>query len=325
MVSEVSAQGKHWLFTVNNYTPAQVAHIRLLREREDVIYLCYGYEEGQSGTPHLQGFVSFAKKKRFHPVKALLACGNSPYIERARGSPKINRDYCRKGTQSHEEWNTQGVEGPNFGIGANFEEFGELPGGQGKRSDWDAFREWVDGLDSRPSHRELVSEFPKLFAQYGERLWTVVDALLPVIQFTEEDVALRDWQEDLVQEWEEPADPRKVTFVVDTVGDKGKSWLCRYALSHIPRVQVLKPAKRDDVAAAVDESNRIFLFDVGRNQMEHFQYSIVEMLKDMMVFSPKYNSRMKTLRRVPHVVVFCNEHPDMDAISSDRYDIKELN
>jgi hypothetical protein len=74
----------------------------------------------------------------------------------------------------------------------------------------------------------------------------------------------------------------------------------------------------------VDESKRIFLFNIPRGQMEYLQYSVMEQLKDRMVFSPKYQSSTKLLRFVPHVVVFCNEAPDMEKMTADRYILKEL-
>jgi len=40
-------------FTLNNYTPEEVAGIR--NDNEHYKWLCYGEEKGASGTPHLQG------------------------------------------------------------------------------------------------------------------------------------------------------------------------------------------------------------------------------------------------------------------------------
>ena len=39
------------------------------------------------------------------------------------------------------------------------------------------------------------------------------------------------------------------------------------------------------------------------------------------MFSPKYNSRMKILDKVSHVVVLMNEMPDRNKLSADRYKI----
>ena len=43
-----------------------------------------------------------------------------------------------------------------------------------------------------------------------------------------------------------------------------------------------------------------------------------------MVFSPKYMSKMKVLAKVPHVNLFCNEEPDVLALTNDRYKITRL-
>jgi len=51
------------------------------------------------------------------------------------------------------------------------------------------------------------------------------------------------------------------------------------------------------------------------------QYGVLEQLKNRMVFSPKYNSCHKIIRRISHVIVFINEEPDMNALTGDRYKI----
>ena len=61
-----------------------------------------------------------------------------------------------------------------------------------------------------------------------------------------------------------------------------------------------------------------------RGEIEFLQYSILESLKDQMIISTKYQGRTKILRKVPHVVVFTNEHPDMTKLSIDRYKIIQL-
>ena len=83
----------------------------------------------------------------------------------------------------------------------------------------------------------------------------------------------------------------------------------------------LRVAKRDDIAHSIDENKRIFMFDIERASMEYLQYSILEQLKDGLVFSPKYDSRVKRIKSNAHVVVFCNEHPDPTKLSEDRYHV----
>jgi hypothetical protein len=110
---------------------------------------------------------------------------------------------------------------------------------------------------------------------------------------------------------------RKIIFVVDPTGGSGKSWFVRWWLSTNGELtQVLSIGKRDDLAYAIDESKKFFLFDIPRSQSEFFQYSVVEKLKDRMVFSPKYGSRTKMLQHCPHVVVFMNEEPDRNKLAT---------
>lgn len=82
--------------------------------------------------------------------------------------------------------------------------------------------------------------------------------------------------------------------------------------------------KRDDLAHAIQITTRIFLVDVPRGQMEYLQYSVLEMLKNCLVFSPKYQSSMKRLIQRPHVIVFSNEEPDYSKLTEDRYDIVNI-
>lgn len=54
--------------------------------------------------------------------------------------------------------------------------------------------------------------------------------------------------------------------------------------------------------------------------MEYLSYAVLEAIKDRLVSSPKYESVLKTMIYQPHVVVLCNEHPDENKMTSDRYE-----
>ena len=56
---------------------------------------------------------------------------------------------------------------------------------------------------------------------------------------------------------------------------------------------------------------------------QDYLYSFIESVKDGLVFSPKYESRMKYYARVP-VVVMMNQEPNTSLLSIDRYEITEL-
>jgi len=299
------AQSKHWCFTINNWSNDHVDHLAELGGDPAVAYLVFGREVGDSGTPHLQGFVSFAVRRRFATVVALLGAG--AHVERARGTPAQAGEYCKKD--------------------GDFEEFGEIPVSQGKRTDIDRYRQWVTDFhadtDRRPCEREIACEFPSLFLRYRRNLMDLAAHLCPhpVIQGGE----FNDWQQELVDDLKLDADDRKILFYVDPDGGKGKSWFCRRYLSLYPeQTQFLGVGKRDDLAHCIDPNKSVFLINVPRRAMEFLQYTILEQLKDSLVFSPKYESTIKVLVKKAHVVVFCNEYPDETKMSADRYEIHTL-
>lgn len=80
---------RHWCFTLNNYTEDERTAILAW----ECTYVIIGREVGESGTPHLQGYVRFPAAKRLSSMKKL-----SPraHWEAAKGSPAQNRIYCSK-------------------------------------------------------------------------------------------------------------------------------------------------------------------------------------------------------------------------------------
>lgn len=90
---------KRWCFTLNNYTEDEYRSI-ISNLEANCTYCVVGKEIGESGTPHLQGFAAFTRKYRFQAIKDryLPRC----HLEVARGSPRENRDYCRKDGDYHE-------------------------------------------------------------------------------------------------------------------------------------------------------------------------------------------------------------------------------
>lgn len=290
---------RRYCFTLNNYTNVDVARLAALAD--SVKYIVYGFERGDSGTPHLQGFVIFNSPTVFSTAKEKL--GDRCHLEAAKGTSSQAADYCKKD--------------------GDFVEFGEVPSSQGKRTDWDRFTQYVLDIDRVPSQREICSQFPSLYARYHKRCMEIARSVLPPVDFVGDAEPRLGWQFEVAQKLHATdGHTRQITFVVDPSGNSGKSWMCRYAMSKYPdETQIFRVAKRDDIALAVDESKSKFLFDVPRGQMMFLQYSVLESMKDQMIFSPKYESCLKILRNVPTVIVFSNEQPDMNALTNDRYNI----
>lgn len=80
------SRSRNFCFTHNNYIGTD------LEDNLDCRYIVYGKEVGASGTPHLQGFISFSMVKSEKIVRALMpGC----HIEIAR-SASYSINYCKK-------------------------------------------------------------------------------------------------------------------------------------------------------------------------------------------------------------------------------------
>lgn len=290
---------KRWVFTLNNFTPGEAADFDNWAST-NAAYSVVGIERGANGTPHLQGFFILKRKRRLAQVKLIPGLGRA-HLEICRGTAAQAATYCKKD--------------------GDFTEHGECPAGeQGKRNDFETFKEWCKACDSAPSESRLADEWPGLFARYPRACLKFVDLFCPKPMLVPDTAELRDWQLTLYDMLQQPADDRKIIFVVDAAGNVGKSWFIRYMLTkHSEDVQRLSVGKRDDLAFAVDETKKVFLFDIPREQLEYLQYSVLEQLKDGLIFSSKYESRTKVIRGHCHVVVMTNESPDMNKLSVDRY------
>jgi len=289
------SRAKNWAFTLNNYTAADVSRLRT--PSAEVVYLIAGKEVGDSGTPHLQGYVSFRSRKRLTQAKAFV--GNTAHLEVAR-NPNAAAEYCKKD--------------------GDFFEVGHPPEGAGHRSDLDAFKDDVksgnhDLAQIREIHSDAYAKYPRFCLEY-------LQDNLP--KKTIEAHPLHQWQADMNVVLNGEPDDRTIRFIVDHTGNNGKTWFAHYYASLHDRVQVLQPGKKADMAYALDATVRTLFIDAPRSkQGEFLQYDFLEQCKDGYVFSSKYESRVKTLSKC-HVVVLMNEEPDMTKLSADRYEIIRL-
>lgn len=278
-----------WVFTINNYTNEDIASI----SSWDTKYCIFGKEVAPTtGTPHLQGFCIFSKNHRLTAVKKLHA---SAFWEAAKTSSAACSKYCKKSN--------------------DFVETGSL-GQSGKRNDIRSFMETVnngvyDKKRLRAEHPEICSKYPRFVNDY------VSDQIpTPAI----EPHPLRDWQADLNARLNRPPNRREIIFVVDYEGNKGKSWFASYYADLHSNVSIMRPTKHSDMAYALPDILRVFFLDCTRQQIEHLPYSFLESLKDGLVMSIKYESRVRHYPPM-HVVVLLNQDPDMSLLSADRYTI----
>lgn len=298
-----NTRSRRWVFTYNDNETTPIDDF------EDAIksfgvhsteYCTFGREVAPTtNRRHLQGFFILGNARSFSSLRRLL--GDLIHLERAGGTSVQARDYCHKD--------------------GDFWEHGTFPDSQGKRTDLQKYQDWLRTLEFQPSSNEIIELFPSLWLRYSGKLLDLARVFAPQTPISDNGEPYEGWQADLVQELEDPADNRKIKFIVDNEGNKGKSWLCAYLLCKVPSVQLFNCGKEADMAYALDETKRIYIFDCPRSKMEFMQYSFLEMLKNKVVFSGKYNSQTKFLRYRPHVVVFCNEEPDYTKLSEDRMDV----
>lgn len=300
------SQAKRWCFTLNNPTDAEQNFFYSLGEsieadgeESDCSYLIFGDEVGESGTPHLQGYLALRNKKRLVFLKEY---SSRAHWEIARGTHHQASTYCKKGGSFH-EW---GSAPPKGGSGTQFEQL----------------RDWVAAQETAPDYRDVWETFPTLAARYKSAVLECIELFGKKPSLV--DGTFKPWQQR-VDGWvnEEP-DDRKVIFVVDPAGNSGKSWLCRYWLSHRGCTQFLSVGKRDDLAYAIDVTCSLFVFDIPRGNMQYMQYGVLEQLKNRLVFSTKYMSQTKRFNHNVHVVVMCNEDPDRNALTNDRYKVLRI-
>lgn len=125
--SSSSSRHRGWCFTINNPGVADKTWV----ERFSCTYMVCGEETGESGTPHLQGYLHLENAKSLSGMKLIHP---RAHWEPARGTPQEASDYCKKDGQ--------------------FTERGTLPQ-QGKRTDLDEVKRRVK---ARHSLAEIVFE-----------------------------------------------------------------------------------------------------------------------------------------------------------------------
>lgn len=84
---------KSWCFTLNNYTEEDVGSMKNIITKW-CKYGIFGFEVGENGTPHLQGYIEFKNKDR--PMNKKYLWSKRIHWEKGKGSRKQNDEYCQK-------------------------------------------------------------------------------------------------------------------------------------------------------------------------------------------------------------------------------------
>lgn len=77
-------------WTLNNYTPEEIEHIK----NGPFKFIVFQHERGAEGTPHLQGYCQLQDAVSFNRWKELIS--PRAHLEKTKGSPRSNYEYCTK-------------------------------------------------------------------------------------------------------------------------------------------------------------------------------------------------------------------------------------
>lgn len=136
---------RDWCFTINNYTDEDIYSVGIMSN--DAKYLVCGFEVGEQGVPHMQGYVYFDNKQS---LKQLKEYNSRAHYERRR-SPTIASavKYCKKDGE--------------------FVEFGKEPSHGGDKVTYDMIHQ---AMLSPKEHPVICQRYKKVY-DYAEQLETM--------------------------------------------------------------------------------------------------------------------------------------------------------
>lgn len=243
---------KRYCFTLNNYSDDELNKIIKTAVSASILYII-GKEVGESGTPHLQGYINLPVKKSWSAVRKLF---DNPRIhfENCKGSEAQNVKYCTKDGN------------------------------------------WISNFYEEEEPLEILNE-------------------------------LADWMKELETILTVKADKRHVYWIWEPNGGIGKSSFSKY-LCHKYKAIYIDEGKKSDLIniiynVATVNSKSIICIDVPRDNGNAVSYKAIEQIKNGMICNTKYETGMK-LFNSPHVLIFCNEAPDRDRLSADRWKIGRI-
>lgn len=143
---------------------------------------------------------------------------------------------------------------------------------------------------------------------------------------------MRGWQVNLHRELEEKGDSRRIVWYVDKAGKSGKSEFQRHMMRTDPGKVFCSTALdscRDAatvIKGALDAgwSGNTYMINLTRSQEANTRmYNYLEQIRDGFLTATKYEGGSVDFD-IDHFVVFANWYPNIDALSSDRWCVREL-
>lgn len=169
------------------------------------------------------------------------------------------------------------------------------------------------------SRAEAMLEDTTLWMERGEEMLRMANLLrLERDRKNFSSPPLRPWQADVEKLIVEQGD-REILFVVDTVGNRGKTWFCSYMRTKYGALILTESETRS--ASYLWQMEQMVLFDIPRSAVP--SYATMEQIKNGFIISEKYKVQTKTQPDMK-VAVFMNQEPASGHLSFDRIRVYDL-
>jgi len=259
---------------------------------------------------HWQGYMELTDSVRFNAVKTKAPFLLTAHFEKRRGTRDQARAYCGK-TDSQ-------IAGPY--------EHGDFGITQGNRTDLD---EVSAAITAGAKESDIARDFPTQYIKFARGIKALL-AMQHTDPAPDPDFVPRPWQQKVLDLVAMAADDRKIIWVTDTVGNKGKTRLATNLVAQ--HAATTLGGKLGDMiygyftSCQKGKEPAIAIFDITRAAGEYsgHLYSMAEALKSGRLFNTKYESQHFTFR-TPHVIFFSNKSWDREKFSHDRVIELDLN
>lgn len=248
---------------------------------------------------HWQGFARFKRNLTIKQAQDLLGIPGA-HMEKPHGTDEQCRDYCTK-------------EDSRVAVG---KEYGTCGKKQGERTDI------AEALETACTQgmKRAAEEHGATMVKYHKGIeWVKKQREIQALEM--EALVWKPWQQRILDRLEKDPHKRKIYYVHDSKGGKGKSTLARYLCINKGAL-MCNTTKAADIAYAWN-GHKIIIFDLPRANMETVNWGAVEAIKNGVMFSAKYESGMKIFA-IPHVIIMANSKCPAGTFSDDRIKLIDL-
>lgn len=298
---------KRFLLTYESHLDKQ-AIFNFCNGLQQLKFFIAGHETGDTGYLHTHAYLEFSAKFESRNARVFDFADKHPNVRRIATNLHANRakDYCAKQDQAP------------FSFGNPRDTTFSVQG------IWDCATESeaIEQFANRPS------DVPGILATWRAR---------PVVAQAQTEFAFADQLPELIHEWQAravdllryPADDRAIVWFNDPSGKSGKTWLGRYLYEYGLTLYftTFNPTTVAHVTAKYIKDHkvlRLIIFNLSRQCEADLSYGSLEMLKDRIFTSSKYDSDIIFIPNNIHVWVMANFEPNRAMLSSDRLRIVNL-